>query len=135
MCLRHILMWVAVGDFNNDNQLDITVANWGINSISVILGYGNGTFADPVSYSTGSGSRPISIAVGDFNNDSCLDITTAHYGGNTIGVFLGYGNGRFRTVTTFSTGTSSRPISVTVVDVNNDTQLDIIVANYSELTM
>jgi hypothetical protein len=120
---------VAVADFNNDNQLDITVVSWGINTISVILGYGNGTFAQPLSYSTGLSSRPVSIAVGDFNNDTYLDLTTAHYGGNTIGVFLGYGNGKFRNVTTFSTGPGSRPRSVTVVDVNKDTQLDIIVAN------
>ena len=95
----------CVGDFNNDNQLDVAVANWGINTISVILGYGNGTFAEPVSHSTGSGSRPVSIAVGDFNNDTYLDITTANYGANNIGVFLGYGNGGFRNVTTFSTET------------------------------
>ena len=120
--------WVAVGDMNNDDQLDITVANWGSNSISVILGYGDGTFAEPLLYSTGSGSRPVSIAIGDFNNDHCLDITTANYGGNSIGVFLGYGNASFRDVITLSSGMLSGPYSVTVSDINSDTYFDIVVA-------
>ena len=119
---------IAVGDFNNDSQLDITVANWGVDSISVVLGYGNGTFANPILYSTGL-SRPVSVAIGDFNNDKCLDITAANYGANNIAVFLGYGNGTFRNVIIFSTGAGSRPYSVNVGDINNDTQLDIIVAN------
>jgi hypothetical protein len=89
---------VAVGDFNNDNQLDITVANWGIDSISVVLGYGNGSFADPILFSTGFGTRPVSVAVGDFNNDHYLDITTGNYGGDSITVFLGYGNGTFQSI-------------------------------------
>jgi hypothetical protein len=111
---------VAVGDFNNDNQLDIAVAAWGIDNVGVLLGYGNGSFAKPILYSTGFNTHPISIAVGDFNNDKCLDITAANYGGNSIAVFLGYGNGTFRSAITFSTKKGSRPRSVTVYDVNND---------------
>jgi hypothetical protein len=120
---------VAVGDFNNDKQLDITIATWGIDSIAVLLGYGNGSFPEPTLYSAGSNTRPISIAVGDFNNDLCLDITAANYGGNSIAVFFGYGDGNFRNVTTFSTGTGSQPRSVSVFDINNDTHADILVTN------
>jgi hypothetical protein len=121
---------VAVGDFNNDKQLDITTANWGTNSISVLLGYGNGSFGKPVLYLTGPGTRPLSVAVGDFNNDTCLDITTANHGGNSVGVFLGYGNGSFGDVITLSSGVGSGTNSVSVSDINNDTHSDIIVANY-----
>jgi hypothetical protein len=35
----------AIGDFNNDTQLDIAVANSGINSIGIFLAYANETFA------------------------------------------------------------------------------------------
>jgi hypothetical protein len=105
------------------------VATWGIDSIAVLLGYGNGSFTRPILYSTGFNTRPISIAVGDFNNDNCLDITAANFGGNSITVFLGYGNGSFKNVIIFSIEKGSRPRSVTVFDINNDTQLDIIVTN------
>ena len=120
---------VAVGDFNNDKHLDITAANWGSDDVSVVLGYGDGTFTAPALYSTGSGSHPASIAVGHFNDDNYLDITAANYGGNSIAVFLGYGDGTFRNVIIFSTGKGSVPASVTVSDINNDSHLDIIVAN------
>ncbi|CAF1065961.1 unnamed protein product [Rotaria sordida] len=120
---------VTVGDVNNDNQLDIIAAKRGINSISVVLGHGNGTFADPLLYSTGPNTRPRSVAAGDFNHDNCLDVTVANYGANNIGVFFGYGNGTFQNVIALSTGKRSRPNSVTVFDINNDTHLDIIVVN------
>ena len=120
---------VAVGDFNNDKHLDITTANWGADNVAVVLGYGDGTFTKPALYSTGVGSQPGSIAVGHFNNDNYLDITATNYGGNSISVFLGYGNGTFRNVTIFLTGKSSLPGSVIVSDVNNDSRSDIIVAN------
>ncbi|CAF3337784.1 unnamed protein product, partial [Rotaria sp. Silwood2] len=120
---------VTVGDVNNDNQLDIIEVKRGINSISIVLGHGNGTFANPILYSAGPDTAPRSIAVGDFNHDNCLDVTVANYGANTIGVFFGYGNGTFQDVIALSTGKGSRPHSVTVFDINNDTHLDIIVAN------
>ncbi|CAF0880594.1 unnamed protein product [Rotaria sordida] len=120
---------VTVGDVNNDNQLDIIEVKRGINSISIILGYGNGTFADPLLYSTGSDTRPRSVSAGDFNHDNRLDVTVANYGANNIGVFFGYGNGTFEDVIALSTGKASRPNSVTIFDINNDTHLDIIVAN------
>ncbi|CAF1192554.1 unnamed protein product [Adineta ricciae] len=117
---------IAVGDLNRDGQLDVAVANWGANCVSVMFGYGNGSFAEPVLYSTGS--RPLSVAIGDFNNDKYLDITVANYGSNNIDVLFGNENGTFRKLTTLSTGAGSRPYSVNIVDINNDTQLDIISA-------
>ncbi|CAF1592199.1 unnamed protein product, partial [Rotaria magnacalcarata] len=56
--------WIVdVGDFNNDNKLDIVLTNWGDNSVSQILGYGNGNYTQPIINSTGSGSHPVSAAV------------------------------------------------------------------------
>ena len=121
---------IAVGDFNNDGRSDIVVANSGTNNVGVLLGYGNGSFAAIITYSTGDGSYPIAVAVGDFNNDDRLDIVVANYDTNNVGVLLGYGNGSFSIVKTYSTGEGSTPYAVTVSDFNNDGQLDIVVANY-----
>jgi hypothetical protein len=121
---------VAVGDFNDDGRLDITVANYWTNNVGIFLGDGNGTFSSQTTYYTGVGFGPFSIAVGDFNNDSRLDIVVANYWAYNIGVFLGYGDGTFSSQTTFSTGSGSRPAAVAVSDFNNDNQLDIAVANY-----
>ncbi len=69
---------VAVGDFNDDNRLDIAVANHWSNTVDIFLGHWDGTFSTQVICSTGSGSGPYSIAVDDFNNDSQLDIVVAN---------------------------------------------------------
>jgi hypothetical protein len=122
-------MTVAVGDFNNDSQLDFVVANGGNDNIGVFLGLGNGTFSSQTTYSTGSGSYPWDIAVADFNKDSHLDIVVCNHWGSTIGIFLGFGNGTFSSQTTHSTGNNSEPISIAVGDFNNDSRLDIVVAN------
>ncbi|CAF3754506.1 unnamed protein product, partial [Adineta steineri] len=121
---------VTIGDFNNDKQLDIVVANNGTNNIGIFLGYGNGTFSSQTIYSTGNGSRPRDVAAGDFNNDGQLDIAVANYYGFNIGIFLGYGNGSFFNQQTYPTGNHSNPRSVALGDFNNDSRLDIAVINY-----
>ena len=35
---------MAVGDFNGDGKADLAVANYSDNSVSVLLGNGDGTF-------------------------------------------------------------------------------------------
>jgi hypothetical protein len=120
---------VAVGDFNNDGRPDIVVPNSGTNNIGVLLRHGNDSFLDQMTYSTGSGSLPYAVAVGDFNSDQLLDIAVANFGTNSIGVFLGIGNGTFTPQRVFHTG-SSRPRWIAVGDFNNDTHLDIAVVNY-----
>jgi hypothetical protein len=118
----------AIGDFNNDDQLDISVANSGANNIGIFLGYGNLSFANQTTYSTGSHSSPYSLAIGDFNNDTHLDIVVANYNSDNVGVLLGYGNGSFKTQTSYSTSSGFSPCSVAVNDFNNDHLLDIVVA-------
>ncbi|CAF3824214.1 unnamed protein product [Rotaria sp. Silwood1] len=121
---------IALGDFNNDNQLDIAVANHGTENVAILIGYGNGSFSSPVTCSTGIDSGPKAIAIGDFNNDGRLDIVVANTGWNNVGVFLGYGNGTFEDQITYSTRSDFSPRAVAVGDFNNDDRLDIAVANY-----
>ncbi|CAF3764261.1 unnamed protein product [Adineta steineri] len=121
---------ISVADLNNDEQLDIVVANFGTNNIGIFLGYSNSTFSNQITYSTGDNSQPNSVIIGDYNNDKQLDIVVANYGTNNIGIFFSYGNGTFSSQITYSTGDSSSPSDVAAGDFNNDGQLDIAVANY-----
>src|SRR5205823_6165543 len=43
---------VGVGDFNGDGKLDLAVTNFGINTVSILLGNGDGTFRARVDYAT-----------------------------------------------------------------------------------
>jgi hypothetical protein len=120
---------VAVGDFNNDLWTDFVVSNRAVNNISVFLGSENGTFTKSNTYFTGTNSGPCIIVVGHFNDDQHLDIAVANFDSNSIGIFLGWGNGSFQIYTVISTG-SSRPIWLHIADLNDDTLLDIVTANY-----
>ncbi|CAF3584018.1 unnamed protein product, partial [Rotaria sp. Silwood2] len=61
---------VTVKDLNNDNILDIVIANFGTNSIFFLYGYGNGTFRRNGLYQLGYEYRPTSIVLTDLNIDN-----------------------------------------------------------------
>ena len=64
-------MAVAIGDFNGDGKLDLTVPG------AVLLGNGDGTFKPPVTYGGGG----VSVAAADFDGDGALDLAVAVSGG------------------------------------------------------
>jgi hypothetical protein len=101
----------------------------------ILFGSGYGTFVSNTSYSTGNGSYSCAVAVGDFNNDGRLDIVVANSGTNNVGIFLSNGTGTFSNQITYSIDPDSQPYSVAVLDFDNDTRLDIAVANYGSNSM
>jgi hypothetical protein len=126
---------LCANDLNNDNRTDLVTANRGSDSVGVLLRQDNGIFAPVMTYSTGISSNPSGLAIADINNDNRLDIITANTNTNCVGVLLGYGNGSFTPVLTFSTGIGSRPYAVAVGDINNDKYLDILTANFDTDTV
>ena len=59
-----------------DGIPDLVVANAGSNTVSVLLGNGNGTFQAQQTFATGT--SPSSVAVGDVNGDGKPDIVVAN---------------------------------------------------------
>jgi hypothetical protein len=117
---------VAAGDFNEDGKQDLAVVNGISNTVSVLLGRGDGTFRAQTRYPT-SGEAPVSIAVGDFNGDGHQDLVVADAGSNEVSVFLGTGDGTFQTA--YTAGVGSTPVSVVVGDFNGDGKMDVATAN------
>ncbi len=118
---------VTVADLNGDGIPDLVVANRGVfrnygDTLSVLLGNGDGTFRPqqtlPVGYS------PSAVAVADLNGDGIPDLITTS--GNSVIVLLGNGDGTFQPQQAFSTSFASA-FSVAVADVNDDGKPDLVV--------
>jgi hypothetical protein len=85
-------VFVTSGEFNGDAKLDLAVANYVDNDVSVLLGNGDGTFAAAASYAVGDGPR--SLASGDFDGDKKLDLAVPNKGATTSACFGARGTAR-----------------------------------------
>jgi hypothetical protein len=120
---------IAVGDVNGDGKLDIIVVNHGnpktsrFGTIGVLLGKGNGTFRKALQSNIGS-VFPTWLGVGDFNGDGHLDVVAVVTGqAKMLSVFLGNGDGTFRTGASYGIGPS---FSAAVLGAfNNDGKPDV----------
>ena len=112
-------------DFNGDLKLDLTIADFQSNSVSVLLGNGIGGFG--IAMNPPSIGPSWQVAVGDFNGDMKLDLAVASSGSGGVSVLLGNGTGGFSAATNFPVGSS--PSSVAVGDFNGDLKSDLAVAN------
>jgi alpha-tubulin suppressor-like RCC1 family protein len=120
---------VAIGDLNGDGHPDLVVANEESNSVSVLLGGGNGKFTPASGSPVTVGSNPVSVAIGDLNGDGHPDLVVANAGGNSVSVLLGGGSGAFTPASGSPISVGSSPVSVAVGDVNGDGIPDLAVAN------
>jgi VCBS repeat protein/FG-GAP repeat protein len=76
----------AVGDFDNDDHLDIAVANREDNTVSVLFGNGLGGFSAATTPTVGK--KPVAIAVGDFDGDTHLDLAAVNSVDNDVTILL-----------------------------------------------
>ena len=123
---------------------DLIVANSADNTVSVLLGNGDGTFNTQVTYPTGT--DPVSIATGQFNNgttatnnDDFPDIAVANKAANTVSILLGNpsGDGTFQPKVDIPTG--NQPVSVVSANFHDLTgvsgAVDLAVANQADSTI
>jgi basic membrane lipoprotein Med (substrate-binding protein (PBP1-ABC) superfamily) len=61
-----------------------------------------GTFGANKDYDVGT--KPVAVAVGDFNNDGKTDIAVANQISNNVSVLLGNGDGTFQAAIDYATG-------------------------------
>jgi hypothetical protein len=110
---------------------DLAVANvafvFGLPSVSVLLGNGDGSFQPAVNYAA---SFPGAVAIGDFNGDAVPDLAVANEGSDSVSVLLGHGDGTFQAARNFAVGV--QPGSVALGDFNGDGLPDLAVVNRGE---
>ncbi len=134
---------VLAGDFNEDGITDLAVVCGGSNAVSILIGQGaagagNGTFAAAVNYATGTG--PLRLASGDFNEDGITDlaVTNNNNASNSVSVLIGLGtgaqgDGTFAAAVDYPT-TAGNPMGITTGDFNEDGITDLAVVNGSSVT-
>ena len=119
-------LFLGVGDFNEDGDLDVVAM--GISSNRIILGLGDGAG----SFSTSTPEIPTGtlshIGVADFDGDGTEDFVLARAGGTTSIVHISDGDGTFSTSTVATGGNAQRVITG---DFNDDTFQDFILAQTS----
>jgi hypothetical protein len=118
---------VALGQFGSNAFNDLAVANKGANTVSILIGQGNGDFTpagtSPEAVPGGSaGNGPTAITTGDFNGDSNLDLAmSAGFSGpgSRVAVLLGNGAGDFS------------PTAGSPIDVGQNIPLGITAGNFN----
>ena len=125
---------LALGDFNNDGNLDFTVTDFSA-GVYLFLGNGDGTFQSPVLFTTGN--SPVAIAAQDFNGDGTLDLAIAGFppGGlsttanSTVAILLGNGGGTFAPAVSYPINTLG-PTSMAAGDLNGDSKSDLAITSF-----
>jgi hypothetical protein len=116
---------ITAGDFDGDGHMDVAISSSSENTVSVLLGKGDGSFRSESTF--GTGSSPFSVVAGDLNGDGQLDLVTPNSMNNSASVLLGNGDGTFQARAAYSVG--DNPAAIATEDFNGDGKADLVTAD------
>lgn len=79
---------LSVADFNLDGIPDVATANYGANTVSILLGDGQGRLTPTSNSPYAQPGTPTGVLAVDLNGDGLSDLVTANQGGHTTAVRL-----------------------------------------------
>ena len=123
---------VTLRDIDEDGILDVASVGIGDDNLAyttVRLGNGDGTFADAVSYQSGTDLRVVRFA--DLDGDGILDMASGGQNGGAaiITIRRGLGNGDFGSATTY-TPQAGIITDLRLQDINSDGKVDLLTTGY-----
>ncbi|GGD46871.1 hypothetical protein GCM10011514_08590 [Emticicia aquatilis] len=131
---------IAVGDLDGDGKLDLAVANFGSNTVSVLRNTsssGSISFAAKVDFTTGINPRGVNI--GDFDGDGKPDLAIAHGGNPFMSVLRNNSSGgsiSFQAKVDFAlAGGGQSSVFLVNGDIDGDGKIDLAVVNYALSTI
>ena len=119
---------VAIGLLDGDSIPDLAAANYGSNSVSVLLGNGDGTFRARREFP--AAFLPYTVAIGDLNQDGRADLAVASEGSGQVTELLGDGRGGFSDRRDLDVGGGA--YSVAVGDLDKDGNADLVASNLNQ---
>lgn len=128
---------ISAGDIDNDGDIDLVVSNSDDDTLSVLLGDGDGAFIEYAGTRPSTGDTPGALALADFNDDGYLDIVVPNSGAgagvNTFSVFEGNGDGSFTAQDPVTV--VSLPRALVAADFDGDGNIDVAVSNTGATVM
>jgi len=111
-------------DFNRDGNIDLVVCNIATDTVSILLGNGDGTFQPQQQINVGTAPR--GVAVLDVDGDGDMDFINTNYGNGNLSILLNDGSGTFGAPSYFEGGGLGER-SLATGDMNNDGLLDLVI--------
>ena len=121
---------VAAGTFDAGSTVDLAVVNATSNDVTILLGDGNGAFAEATGSPIAVGNDPRDVVAGDFDGDDEVDLATVDSDDDTVTVLLGDGDGTFTEATGSPIAVGDAPTALSTADLDGDETLDLAVANF-----
>jgi len=113
-------------DLDSDGDMDLAVANYESDNISIFLNYGDGTFAPKTDYTAGDG--PYSVFSSDLDLNGDMDLAITNRNSDNVSILLNNGDGTFGPKADYTVGV--HPFCVFSSDLDGDGDMDLTMANY-----